>query len=353
MPTQSVIAAMGKGDPMNGMVPSVADESKKPIRIGRISLDNPTVFAPLAGITHLPMRLLAKSAGCALVCSEMISAMGLVHGAEKTVRMLASTPEERPLSVQLFGSDPAAMAEAAGLAQDAGADIVDINCGCAVKKILKSGSGAALMRDPEATAKLMKAVRDAVEIPFTIKIRSGWDASGDDAMALARIAQDCGVDAVAVHPRTARQGFGGRADWSIITRIKRTLSIPVIGNGDVTSAEDALRMITGTGCDAVMVGRAAIGNPFLFSQIRDLLAGRRPRLPSPAERFAVMTRYVDAAVACFGEKSACFMLRSKLGWFAKGLPQAKAFRKAIRHLSSRDQAMTVIAEFQAQATHQE
>lgn len=324
-------------------------KKREAVQIGTVVLDNPTVFAPLAGITHLPMRLLAKSAGCALVCSEMISAMGLVHGAEKTCRMLVSTPEERPLSVQIFGSDPNAMAEAARLIQEADADIVDINCGCAVKKILKSGSGVALMRDPVSTAKLLRAVRAAVNIPFTIKIRSGWDASGDDAMTLARIAQDCGVDAVAVHPRTARQAFSGQADWSIIARIKKALSIPVIGNGDITTAEDALRMMTETGCDAVMVGRAAIGNPFLFAQIRDLLAGRQPRHPSPVERFAIMTHYVDAAVACFGERGACFMLRSKLGWFAKGLPRAKEFRKAIRHLSSRDQAIELIKMFQTEA----
>ena len=321
-------------------------QNREPVRIGRIVLDNPTVFAPLAGITHLPMRLLAKSAGCALVCSEMISAIGLIHDAEKTYRMLASAPEERPLSVQIFGSDPGTMAEAARLVQASGAAIVDINCGCAVKKILKCGSGAALMQDLRSTDKLLRAVRDAVDIPFTIKIHSGWDASGDDAVALARIAQECGVDAIAVHPRTARQGFTGRADWSLIARIKKELSIPVIGNGDIATAEDALRMIVETDCDMVMVGRAAIGNPFLFTQIRDLLSGRAPQPPSPSERYAIMAHYVDAAVACFGEKNACFMLRSKLGWFAKGLPGAREFRNAIRHLGSRNQAIKLIEMFQ-------
>lgn len=317
-------------------------------RIGGIVLDNPTIFAPLAGISHLPMRLMARAAGCALVCSEMISAMGLVQGSEKTKLMLASRPEEKPLSVQLFGSDAAIMAEAARQVQAAGADLVDINCGCAVKKILKSGSGVALMRDPHATARLLQAVRAALDLPLTIKIRSGWDASGEQAMLLSQIAQDCGVDAITVHPRTARQGFSGRADWSLITRIKAALTIPVVGNGDIACAEDAARMIDDTGCDAVMIGRAAIGNPFIFTQIRELLAGRPPAAPTSSERFAVMTRYVESTVACFGEARACFMLRSQLGWFARSLPGAREFRHAIRRIESREQAVQIIADFQSE-----
>jgi len=322
-------------------------------RIGGIVLDNPTIFAPLAGISHLPMRLMAKAAGCALVCSEMISAMGLVKGSEKTKRMLASRPEEKPLSVQIFGSDAAIMAEAARQAQAAGADLVDINCGCAVKKILKSGSGVALMRDPNATARLLQAVRAAIDVPLTIKIRSGWEPSGDQALLLAQIARDCGVDAITVHPRTARQGFSGRADWSLIARIKAATSLPVVGNGDITCAGDAARMIDETGCDAVMIGRAAIGDPFIFTQTRALLAGRPPAAPALWERFEVMIRYVESTVACFGEAWACFMLRSQLGWFARGLPGAREFRHAIRRIESRAQAMQIIADFQSEVLSSE
>jgi tRNA-dihydrouridine synthase B len=320
------------------------------MKIGPIQLSNPILFAPLAGITNLPMRLLAKSAGCGLVYTEMISANGLVHGAAKTWQLLASTPEERPVAVQIFGSDPTLLAEAARRVETAGADIVDINCGCAVKKILKSGSGVALMRDPHKAELLLRAVRAAVFIPLTIKMRTGWDASGTEALTLARIAQDCGVDAVALHPRTARQGFSGHADWSLIGRLKTVLDIPVIGNGDITCAEDALRMMAQTGCDAVMVGRAAIGNPFIFEQIGDLLAGRPVRTPTPAERFRIMHRYVEAATGYLGEKSACFMLRSRLGWFAKGLPQASQFRSAIRQIATREQACDLINIYEQMLT---
>jgi tRNA-dihydrouridine synthase B len=315
------------------------------MKIGPIELANPTVFAPLAGISNLPMRLLAKSAGCALVCSEMISANALTRGSDKTWQLLASTPEEKPLSVQLFGSDPAMLAEAARQVQAAGADIVDLNFGCAVKKILKSGSGVALMRDPALAESILKAVRSAVTIPLTIKMRSGWDASGEDAVKLARIAVDCGVNAVAVHPRTARQAFSGKADWSLIARIKAMLDIPVIGNGDVITAEDAARMTAETGCDAVMVGRAAIGNPFIFSQIADRLAGRPVQTATVDERFSAMSRYIDASVRCLGEKRACLMLRSRLGWFVRGMPQAGEFRNAVRRIASHNQACELLYNY--------
>jgi nifR3 family TIM-barrel protein len=242
--------------------------------IGNVQPDNFTVLAPLAGITNLPMRLLAKEAGCGLVYTEMVSAHGLVYGSPKTSKIMDSVPEEKPLTVQIFGADPGVMAEAAAIVAETGADIVDINFGCAVRKILKSGSGAALMRDMHKAAAVMKAVRRVLKIPLTIKIRSGWEKSGQQAFDIAVLAQDCGVDAIAVHPRFGTQGFGGRADWTIIRKIKAMLAIPVIGNGDIETADDALRMQAETGCDAVMIGRAAIGNPMLFAQIIAQAAGR-------------------------------------------------------------------------------
>lgn len=308
------------------------------MKIGNIQLYNPTVFAPLAGITNLPMRLLAKEQGCALVYTEMISANALAYGSVKTRQMLATVPEERPVSVQLFGSDPGIMAEAARYVESTGADIIDINFGCAVKKILKSGSGVALMADLKKAAALLKAVRSAIQIPLTIKIRSGWDSSGLDALSLAAIAQDCGVDAIAVHPRTAKQGFTGRADWQLIGKIKSGIAIPVIGNGDIQKAQDAQQMIDQTGCDAVMVGRAAMGNPFIFQQICDHLAGNPLHPVTYVQRFDVMTRFIDATADYLGEKSACFMLRSRLGWFAKGMPGASRFRNAICQISTKQEA---------------
>jgi tRNA-dihydrouridine synthase B len=298
------------------------------------------------------MRLLARESGAALVCSEMISANGLVYGAAKTHQLLASAPAEKPLSVQIFGSDPAILMEAARHVVQSGADILDINFGCSVKKILKSGSGAALMSDPARAEAVLAAVRKTVAIPLTIKIRSGWDSSGDEAEHLSRIAQECGVDAVVVHPRTARQGFSGRADWGLIARIKKALSIPVIGNGDVRSADDALRMLNETGCDAVMVGRAAIGNPFIFTQILDRLAGRPETSPTAAQRLAAMERFLNDSVRYLGETRACFMMRSRLNWFVKGLPNAAHFRKTITTVASRSQAEAIIRQYAASLDQQ-
>jgi nifR3 family TIM-barrel protein len=300
----------------------------------------------LAGISNLPLRLLAKEAGCGLVYSEMVSANGLVYGAPKTRRLMDSVPEEKPLAIQIFGSEPTMMADAAQIAAAAGADIVDINFGCAVKKIVKTGAGAALMRAPDQAAALLRAVRDAIQIPLTIKIRSGWDRSGDQALTLLRIAEESGVDALAVHPRSASQGFRGRADWSLIRRIRAATKLPVIGNGDVECAADAMRMLAETDCDAVMIGRAAIGNPFIFSEIQDTLAGRHPKPPGFEARLRIMRRYAIDSVNYLGEQTACLMMRSRLGWFVKGLHGCSAFRESIKKLESLEQALGKIDAYE-------
>ncbi len=316
------------------------------MQIGAVTLTCNLVFAPLAGISNLPLRLLAKESGCGLVYSEMVSANGLVYGAAKTHQLMSSTPAEKPLAIQIFGSDPAMMADAAQIAAAAGADIVDINFGCAVKKIVKTGAGVALMRTPERAAALLRAVRDAIRIPLTIKIRSGWDRGGEQAFNLVRIAAECGVDALAVHPRSAAQGFRGRADWSLIAAIKKTTALPVIGNGDVEQAEDAVRMLQETGCDAVMIGRAAIGNPFIFAETLDLLAGRRRQPPDSHARLRIMRRYAADSVSYLGERPACLMMRSRLGWFVKGLHGCSAFRESIKKLESLDQVMEKIDAYE-------
>ena len=233
------------------------------MQIGSVRLKNKAILAPLAGITNLPFRLMAKEAGCALVCSEMVSANGLVHKSIKTEQLLDSLPKEKPLSVQIFGFDPEIMAEAARVVESSGADIIDINFGCSVKKIVKNGSGVALMKMPKTAAALIKSVRNAVRIPLTIKLRTGWNPTGNQAFEISEIAEACGVDAIAIHPRTATQGFSGRADWSIIAALKRRVGIPVIGNGDIFSAQDALKMLEETRCDAVMIGRAAFFAPLM------------------------------------------------------------------------------------------
>ena len=312
------------------------------MQIGTLTLENNTILAPLAGITNLPFRLLAKEAGCALVCSEMISSHGLVYRSEKTFKMLDSCPEEKPLSVQLFGAKPDIMAEAAAIVASNGAEIVDINFGCSVRKILKTGSGAALMRTPELATDLLKAVRRAVRIPLTIKLRSGWDASGQQAVQIARIAENCGVDAVAVHPRTAGQLFGGRADWSIIAAVKAAVSIPVIGNGDIMSPGDAVRMLDETGCDGIMIGRKAISDPDIFARVLARINGNEDVEEGLFRRFDLMRRYLKASVKYIGEEQACRMMRSRLGWFTKGMHKSSQFREAIKHLSSEAEGIELI-----------
>jgi nifR3 family TIM-barrel protein len=320
------------------------------MQIGTVKLANNIVFAPLAGISNLPLRLLAKEAGCGLVCSEMVSANGLIYGSKKTARLMDTVPEEYPLSVQLFGTDPEITARAAHQAVSAGAAIIDINFGCAVKKIVKTGSGVALMRTPDKAEALLKAVRKAVAVPLTIKIRSGWDSSGRQAVEIAQMAEACGVDAVTIHPRSATQGFRGKSDWSLIGAVKRALKIPVIGNGDIVTAKDALHMLSQTGCDGVMVGRAAIGNPFIFSAIQSLLNGQEPARPSLHHHFNVMKRYVKDSVKYLGERQACLMMRSRLGWFVKGLYGSSQFRKSITQVSTRAEALAAIEGYEKMLT---
>jgi nifR3 family TIM-barrel protein len=317
------------------------------MKIGNLTLDNNVILAPLAGITNLPFRLLAKASGCGLVCSEMISANGLVYQCAKTEQMLNSVSEERPLSVQIFGSNPDIMAEAAAIVESSGADIVDINFGCSVRKVIKTGSGVALMKTPDQAKTLLMSVRKAIRLPLTIKIRSGWDGSGREALNIARVAQDCGVDAIAVHPRTAGQLFKGVADWSIIAAVKRTVSIPVIGNGDIVSARDALKMFEETGCDAVMIGRKAIGNPAIFSRVLARLHDQEPPREDLSQRFDLMNHYLKASVDYIGEEAACRMMRSRLGWFTRGMRNSSKFRESIKYLSSEKEGIELIGAYKS------
>jgi tRNA-dihydrouridine synthase B len=315
------------------------------MQIGSVRLKNKTILAPLAGITNLPFRLLAKEAGCALVCSEMVSAHGLLHKSIKTGQLLDSLPKEKPLSVQIFGCDPEIMAEAARVVESSGADIIDINFGCSVKKIVKNGSGVSLMKMPKTAAALIKAVRNAVRIPLTIKLRSGWNPSGNQAFEIAEIAEACGVDAITIHPRTATQGFSGHADWSIITALKRRVGIPVIGNGDISSAQDAIKMLEETRCDAVMIGRMAIGNPYIFRQVLAHIRGEQVPAADLDHHFKIMIRYLQESVKYFGEELACRMMRSRLGWFSKGLRHSSQFRKSINRISTEAEALERIEQF--------
>ena len=264
------------------------------LTIGGLVLANPVILAPMAGVTDLPFRLLCKESGCGLVVSEMISDNALLFDNDRTLEMLRMEPAERPVAMQIFGSNPELMAQAAQKVEAAGADIIDINMGCPAPKIVKNGEGSALMRKPELAQRILRAVVAAVQVPVTVKIRKGWSEQEVNAVELALLAEEAGVAAVAVHGRTREQFYEGKADWQIIREVKEALSIPVIGNGDIWSPADAARMLEQTGCDGIMVGRGCQGNPWLF---RDILAylqtGVVPPAPSLEERRRFILRHLD------------------------------------------------------------
>lgn len=317
------------------------------MKIGSLVISGNTFLAPLAGITNLPFRRLVKACGCAVVCSEMISAKGLFYNSQKTLTLLQTHKDEKPLSVQIFGAEPKIMARAAAAIEAMGvADILDINFGCSVKKVIKQGAGVALMQDMENSKAVLKAVRKATCLPFTIKIRSGWNRSGSQALHLARIAQDQGVDAVILHPRTAAQGFSGTADWQLIRQLKKQITIPVIGNGDILCAQDAADMMDQTGCDGVMIGRAAMANPFILSQVESCLAHGTCKEVSATDIFRKMEALIHLYVGHFGEETACKMLRGRLAWFVKGMPGCSGFRKQLSRIPAATTALELIKNYE-------
>ena len=303
--------------------------------IGRLRLKNSVILAPMAGITDLPFRTIVREFGCGLAFTEMVSANGLLRGKGKTWRYVDSSPNDRPLGIQLFGSDPATLSEAARIAAGKGADLIDINMGCPVKKVIKTGSGAALMRDPERIAAILGAVRGAVELPLTVKIRAGWSPREINALEIGRIAEDFGVDAVTLHPRTVDQGFGGLADWGLIASLKAQLRIPVIGSGDIRSPDDAVRMFQETGCDGVMVGRGCLGNPWIIKNILSRMSGGAPFAPSLAEREETIRRHLTLATEYYGERVGTRDFRKHLLWYTKGLRGGAQFRQAAGSITDR------------------
>jgi len=301
-------------------------ETFPPLKIGSLNLANPLLLAPLSGISNLPFRLLAKEQGCGLVCTEMISAEGLLRNRKAAEGLMRSCPEERPLAVQIFGAHPQSLAGAARVVEDYGAEVVDINMGCPVRKVVNGGSGAALLKDPRRAGEIMEAVRKAVSIPVTVKIRAGWEEKSRNYLEIGRIAEECGMNAITLHGRTRGQGFGSQADWQVIAEAKRQLRIPVIGNGDLTSPEAVSHFFAQTGADGAMIGRAALGNPWIFRLILQFFRGEPPEEPSLEEKARVILRHLRMIVDARGEKYGVLEFRKHLLWYTRGLRGGSEFR---------------------------
>lgn len=293
----------------------------------------------MAGVADRAFRQLCKSYGAAYLVGEMVSAKGLTQGSKKSAELLVTDAEEHPCAVQLFGGEPQSMAAAVELAMRCKPDIIDINMGCPAPKIAGNGGGSALMRDIKLASKIITAVKDASPVPVTVKFRKGWDAHSINGVEFARMAQDSGADAVTVHGRTREQMYAPPVDWEIIARIKAAVSIPVIGNGDVTSPESAKELYERTGCDLVMVGRGALGAPWLFRQIADYLeAGSYTPAPSVEERMGVMLRHIELLVRYKGEGVGMREARKHCGWYMSGIRGAAGLRRAAGTLATLDDA---------------
>lgn len=320
---------------MRVTVPTDLHPLLQPVDIGSVTLEHGMVLAPMAGVCNLPFRLLCKEQGAALVCSEFVSAKALRQGNQRTRRMLAVSPSEAPVSIQIFGSTPEDAAYAAQVVEEAGADIVDFNMGCPVPKVIKAEAGAALMRVPEKAQAILKAMVDAVSIPVTVKMRAGWDDTQINVVDLARRFEQVGVAAVAVHGRTRCQMRKGSVDLDIIREVREAIRIPVIGNGDVTTPQDAERMQKETGCHGVMIGRGALGNPWVFSRILyKLRTGEELAEPTLAERVAMARRHLALLSELKGEEVAAKEMRQHAPLYVKGFPGAARFRARLVQCAS-------------------
>ena len=317
------------------------------LAIGPVRIDPPLVLAPMAGITdHVYRLMLRRIGGVGLVTMEFISSEAITRGNARQLRKLVFSDEERPLSIQIYGSDPGRMAAAADVVEELSPDVCDINMGCPANKVLKGCAGAALMGDLPLAREIVRSVQRRLSIPLTVKFRLGLDDRRMNFLDLGRMCEDEGVAAVALHARTARQMYTGRADRRHIAELKRHLSIPVVGNGDVATPDDALELFRDTGCDAVMIGRATMKNPWIFRQIADRLAGRAPREASLEERRDLMLDHFAAIEASAHDpKEALHKLRTMTGWYTSGLPHGKALRVRISELSTPSDFRDAVAGF--------
>lgn len=312
------------------------------MRIRDLPLDNPVLLAPMAGVTNRPFRVMARRNGCSLTATEMLSADFLVRQSAEQREVHRVIPEERPMALQVMGSDPAVMAEAARICEDLGADVVDVNMGCPVKKVVARGGGAALMKEPDRAARIVEAMAAAVRVPITAKIRAGWQDDRLSAPGMARDLERAGVAAIAVHGRTREQQYRGSVNTALIAEVKAAVRVPVVANGDVLRPEDARRMLEATGADAVMIGRGAIGNLWIFRAAAAAIGGLPPPpRPSAVERLADFREHLRRLLAAEGEWRAVRLMRKYAPYYATGVAGARAFRAAVNHAASAEEVLAL------------
>ena len=305
----------------------------KKIQIGNITLQNNCILAPMAGVTDLPFRLLCAEQGAGLVCMEMVSAKAIYYNNKNTEELMEIHPDEHPVSLQLFGSDPEIISEMAKRIEEKPFDILDINMGCPVPKVVNNGEGSALMKNPKLVGEIISKTVKAIQKPVTVKFRKGFDEEHVNAVEIAKIAEQSGASAVAVHGRTREQYYAGKADWEIIAQVKDAVSIPVIGNGDVTDGESARQLLTETGCDGIMIGRAVRGNPWIFREILHYLeTGESMEKPSGKEVCETILRHAQMELLQKGEYTAVREMRKHIAWYTIGYPHSAALRRRVNEI---------------------